>query len=171
MLLAKVAVPVPEFKKVSSSTQAEPFQRRVVLVAVPATGAKLSTQLVLVPVVLKICPSVPALPKASTKAALRVVVLLAVKVPLAVVLAPTYRSAVSVVLPVTSRVPVTVVLAARVAVPVPASVTNKAAVSTHWLPSQRKVELVTVPVGIASSAVEVRRYQVPDPAVEGWFSQ
>ena len=57
-----------------------------------------------VPVVVSICPLVPALPELSTRAALRVIVLLAVKVPLAVVFAATSKSPVRVVLPVTVKV-------------------------------------------------------------------
>ena len=63
----------------------------------------MSLQTVEVPVVVSICPLVPALPRLSTKAALRVIVLLAVNVPLAVVFAATTRSPVRVVLPLTVR--------------------------------------------------------------------
>ena len=158
----------------SFSTHSLPFQRKVVLVCVPAFKASLSLQTVEVPVVVSICPLVPALPELSTRAALRVIVLLAVKVPLAVVFAATTKSLVKVVLPVTLKVeskvvsvPVTVKSPVIVVVPLTArlefkvvavAVTLKSVVmvvtfvpansfsfSTHSLPFQRKVVLVVVP--------------------------
>ena len=68
-----------------------------------ARSVAIASKSVEVPVVVNICPLVPALPRLSTKAALRVMVLLAVKVPLAVVFATTTKSPVRVVLPVTVK--------------------------------------------------------------------
>ena len=65
-LVAKVAVLLPLFKKLVASTQAEPSQRRVVLVVVPLLSAGLSTHWVEVPVVDKSCPAVPTAPVASS---------------------------------------------------------------------------------------------------------
>ena len=86
VVMLVTSVPANSF---SFSTQALPFQRKVVLVCVPVLGAKLSLQTVEVPVVVSIWSAAPALPRLSTKAALRVIVLLAVNVPLAVVFATT----------------------------------------------------------------------------------
>jgi len=108
-----------------------------------------TAQRVAVPVEVNTRPAVPEDPTPSTKAALRVVVLLAVKVPLAVVFAPTYKSAVRVVLPVTAKVPVTVALLAtissvvRLVVVLPSLC--KPVFSTQAVPFQCKVELVAVP--------------------------
>ena len=92
----------------------------------------------------------PLFPSPSTKAALRVMVLFAVKVPLAVVLDTTIKSPVMVVVPLTARlefkvvsVAVTLKSVVMLVTFVPSDWSPK--FSTHALPFQRKVVLVSVP--------------------------